>query len=216
MTPVNLSALASRLHGLHLRRFATPRWILVLAAIGIVCVATAMAFLAGGRTPVAPEDAISQPQTTAGAVTTTASAVSAAPAATKPATPGNDDDSPAETVRPGPADELERAREAAIAFVADWLNTSNKSPEQWREDFRGKVTPELYEQYEDVDPTEIVPNGVIGTGTLAVWRSDQLVEARIPIVTARTNNRVQTVVVEVTHASGKWLASSIDRAEATS
>jgi hypothetical protein len=150
---------------------------------------------------------------TAGA--TGAPAGTAAGSGTGSVAPGQDepDETPQDATAPGGTDaELAAARQAAVQFVAAWLNTTGKTPEQWRAGLSQKLTPAQVEQFADADP-ESVPPGRIGTPIDADWGGDHLAVVSLPIIEQadRTNTHVLTTVV-VTMVAGPhgWLVSAVD------
>jgi hypothetical protein len=106
----------------------------------------------------------------------------------------------------GPAD----ANEAAITVVVKLLNTTGKSPEQWRNDLRPFVDDALFGQLADADPAK-VPVGRVDDGhvTSAV-AGDGLVQASVPVVAGNPAQLVATVRVMLSGGSGRWLATELD------
>lgn len=101
---------------------------------------------------------------------------------TEPADGDDDgaDDGPA-TAAPAPAD-VTAARTAATSFTAAWLNTTNKSPDQWRADLAGHITPALANDLAAADPST-VPVGQIGSPITVTVGADRLAHVTIPITT---------------------------------
>lgn len=96
---------------------------------------------------------------------------------------GADDgaDDSAATAAPDPAD-VTAARTAALAFTAAWLNTTNKTPEQWRAALAKHITPALANDLAAADPST-VPVGQTGSPVTVTVEQGRLANVTIPITT---------------------------------
>jgi hypothetical protein len=112
----------------------------------------------------------------------------------------------AATITDGPAEPAE----AATQFMARFLNTLGKTPEQWRDSFADLVTPALAGLLADTDPAR-VPAGRVGSRVTVATAGDELVVATVPIVANSDPNReIDKVRVTMTGASHRWLVSELD------
>lgn len=158
--------------------------ILVTVALLVVIVETVVARTSTATT--APTVAVSSsPTGVAAAMPTpvgpsTPAPSSAAPTVDDGAGPG---DTPA-TGSPVPG-QLAAAQDVAERFAAAWLNTTNKSPDQWRADLASYITPELANQLATADPGT-VPVGQIGAPVTVTPDGDHLAHVKIPITTGGT------------------------------
>jgi len=128
----------------------------------------------------APDNSASSDSPPGAAAKTPAPAGQSTPG-TAPADDGDGaDDAPA-SAAPAPAD-VTAARNAATAFTAAWLNTTNKSIGQWRAELAKHVTPALANDLAAADP-ETVPVGQIGSPITVTVGADRLAHVTIPITT---------------------------------
>lgn len=105
------------------------------------------------------------------------------------------------TAAPDPAD-VTAARTAAMAFTAAWLNTTNKTPDQWRADLASHITPALANDLAAADPST-VPVGQIGSPITVTVGQGRLANVTIPIT---TGGAVTVTVV----LDGRPLVSDVD------
>lgn len=185
---------------------------IALAVVAVVLVVVGVETV-NARTGTAPAPAVSSPA----ASNSPAGAAAETPAPAGQSTPGTpsagdagDDDGgdgaadvPA-IAAPAPAD-ITAAQAAATAFTAAWLNTTNKSPDQWRADLAGYVTPALANALADADPGT-VPVGQIGSPITVTVGADRLAHVTIPIT---TGGAVTVTVV----LDGHPLVSDVDLAK---
>lgn len=153
----------------------------VVAVVLVVAGVETVSARTGTRpAPAAPSSAASN--SPAGAAAETPAPAGQSTPGTPPA--GDDDDGAADvpaTAAPAPAD-VTAARTAATAFTAAWLNTTNKSPDQWRADLAGYITAALANDLAAADPGT-VPAGQIGSPITVTVGADRLAHVTIPITT---------------------------------
>lgn len=158
---------------------------IALAAAAVV-VAVVGVEMVNARTGTSPAPAVSAPAASnspAGVAAETPTPVGQSTPGTPPAGDDGAADVPA-TAAPVTAD-VAAARTAATAFTAAWLNTTNKSPEQWRADLAGYITPALANDLAAADPAT-VPVGQIGSPITVTVGGDRLARVTIPVTTGGT------------------------------
>lgn len=129
------------------------------------------------------------------------------PAAPTASTTGPAGDDGVHVDPPAPAATgVDQATSAAVDFLAAWLNTGNKTPQQWQDGFADKVTDRLGGLLANADP-QTVPIGVAAEPAAATVTGDQLVEVKIPVV--HDEKPAGVAAVTMTSASGRWLASEL-------
>lgn len=168
---------------------------IALAAVAVVLVVVGVQMVnarTGARTgPPASASAApnspNSPNSPAGAADADTAATPGPAGQPTPGTPPADDDDgdgaadATATAAPAPAD-VTAARTAATAFTAAWLNTTNKTPDQWRADLAGHITPALANDLAAADPST-VPVGQIGSPITVTIGADRLAHVTIPITT---------------------------------
>lgn len=162
----------------------TAALILVGLAVLIFVVRSLTSGHDAGTPTAAPTAAVSSSPTGVAAATPTPVGQSTTPAspAGPPADADNDEPAPA---TPAASTLLTAAQDQAEQFTARWLNTTNKTPGQWRADLTDLVTPELADQLADADPGT-VPVGQIGAPVVAVQTGSGLAQVKVPITTGGT------------------------------
>jgi hypothetical protein len=144
-----------------------------------------------------------------GPAATSAAAEPSAPATahTTTTTTGGDDgvgSQPPATATPDPA-----AKEAATAFTAAWLNTYQRTEDQWRAGILPRVTEDLAGELQDADPATVPAGGRVGTVTAGL--DGQLTVADVQVVTDGGPKRpLGTLHLSIVSRDGNWLISEID------
>ncbi len=171
-----------------------PSIYIALAAVAVVLVVVGVQMVNAGP-GAGPAPAVSSPAAPGGQAVADSPAGAAAetPAPAGQTTPGTPpaedhddgaddgaDDGPATAV-PAPAD-VTAARTAAMAFTAAWLNTTNKTADQWRADLASHITPALANDLASADPST-VPVGQIGSPITVTVGQGRLAQVTIPITT---------------------------------
>ncbi len=194
-------------------KLLTPRHIMILAALVLVCFGVLVSRFGGTATstggvprPAGPGSTSSptaaRPSPTVGDVS------SQPPAVDEHAAEGDDgaDDPAPVLVQPTSAPD---AREVATAFTAAWLNTANRNAQTWRDGILPSVTSDLAVELAEADPAS-VPAGA-KTTDVTVTRQGSLVGARAPIVTADAQRRpLGTLTLTLLRFGNAWRISEID------
>ncbi len=138
----------------------------------------------------------------------------AGPAASTAADDDEHDDGvasdPPSTVTPTRAPEVQ---EAATAFAASWLNTFDRSAEQWRSGLLPRVTVDLADELTHAEPGLVPRGGKAGQATVTV--DGALHNADVPVVAAAgAPEEFGVLTLTLVRDGDTWLVSEIDWEEA--